>query len=237
MRIISLAPGNTEILFTLGAGDDIIARTGLCDYPSDVQKIPVINPKMDEIRKLGADLILTSSIHEELAASMEDEGLPVAHISPKTLGGVFDAINEIGDLIGKTDEATDLVNGITWQLEKLRQRPMSKKPRLYAEYAPNLALGNWMPEIADIAAAEYPIKQGRQSREMSLEDLQEYDPEIIVCNDVGSIKKRKGWGKISAVKSNNVHMIEDALLNRPGPRLVRGCAILAQICSSFESSS
>ena len=238
MRIVSLAPSNTEILFALGAEKEIIARTAFCDYPEAAKGIKktVDSSDIEEIRKLDADLILTSTMQDKLANELEESGLPVAHLSPHSLKGIFNAINEIGDLTGKTDEAIKLVGWMSSELEKIKSTPVEKK-RLYIECwdDPPMVSGDWVPEIAEIAGAHYPLKAGRPSREMSAEEIQEYDPEIIILSICGKkvdkdiVQKRAGWENLSAVKNKKVHVMDDSLLNRPGPRVVQACAILNQL--------
>ena len=114
MRIVSLAPSNTEILFAIGAGDQIIARTAYCDYPPVAKAIPKIgdwvNPDIDVIKKLEPDLILTSTIvQEKLAERMKKLKLPVYHLDPKKLSDVIASIERIGELVDKTMEARTLL--------------------------------------------------------------------------------------------------------------------------------
>ncbi len=76
-RIISLAPGNTEILYALGLADRIVAVTDYCDYPPEAKEKPSIGgfstPNLEEIVNHSPDLILVTSIHEgEIIPSLED---------------------------------------------------------------------------------------------------------------------------------------------------------------------
>jgi len=232
MRIISLAPSNTEILFALGAGNDVIARTPDCDFPEATSKIPELSDYTDisYIKRLNPDLILTATnSQEQLAQTLEEKGLPVAHLAPKSLQGVFDSISVVGDLIEKPDQSSKLVEDLNLEFEKLRLYQW-KKPRLYVEETSNppTVAGNWVPDIAEIAGADYGLCK-RNSREITAKEVADFNPEIIVLYS-GKKLKRKGWEKIDAVKNNRVYEIP--LIKNPSPRLVKGCQELREIISS-----
>lgn len=95
---------------------------------------------------------------------------------------------------------------------------------------PPMVSGNWIPDLIREIGGKYFIDGGR-SREFPLENLQEFNPEHIVMNVCGAgenlqgleiMKNREDWEDIKAVEGENVYVIDDSLLNRPGPRLVEG---------------
>jgi iron complex transport system substrate-binding protein len=251
MKIISLAPSNTEIVFAIGAGDQVIARTAYCDYPKEALKIPKVgdwvNPDLDEIKRLNPDLILTSTVvQEKLAEKLITEGLPVTHFDPRTLNGVFDSIHQIGELVMKREGAEQLIRNMEDEFHALMNTIEKKKPRLYIEewHDPPFASGNWVPKLATIAGAEYGlVEEGELSKEVSFEEIKAFDPDIIVLSICGVksspelVYRRKEWSDIKAVKSGNVHAFDDSLLNRPGPRLVEGAKQLKKIIFSSLRTS
>ena len=251
MRIVSLAPGNTEILFAIGAGGQTIARTAYCDYPKEALRIPKIgdwlNPNIEEIERLKPDLILTSTIvQEKLAGRLLEKGLPVVHFDPRTLDGVFESIAQTGELTGRQKEADGLILRMEDDLAALARSIEGKTPRMYIEewHEPPFASGNWVPKIAQIAGAEYEMaEEGELSREFAFGELERFDPEIILLSICGvrlspqAIYGRPGWESLSAVKAKNVFSIDDSLLNRPGPRLVEGARELRKIISFWRTSA
>lgn len=64
-RIISLAPNITEILFSLGLGDNIVGVTGFCDYPEEAREKPEIggmsNPFLEAVVSLHPDIVLMTT--------------------------------------------------------------------------------------------------------------------------------------------------------------------------------
>ncbi len=247
MKILSLAPSNTEILFALGAGDQIIARTAYCDYPEEAKKIPKvgdwINPNLDEIKRLEPDIILTSTIvQEKLFQKMKKKKMPAVHLAPRNLAEVLKTIETLGKLVSKEKEAEKIVNHMlsTFALIRDQSFDLVKKPKLYVEewHKPPMISGNWVPDLAQIAGADYElIKAGEYSRKISLSQIKKYNPEIIVLSicglgervNIDLIKKRKGWENLFAVKNGQIYVIDDSLLNRPAPRLVSGCRKLHEL--------
>ncbi|MBN1170178.1 ABC transporter substrate-binding protein [Candidatus Micrarchaeota archaeon] len=235
MRIISLAPSNTEILFALGAGHEVIARTPDCTFPDETLKIPELSDYSDinYIRRFNADLILTATnSQEELAQQLEEKGLPVAHLAPKSLRGIFDSISVVGDLTERPEQASQLIEDLNLEFEKLRLYQW-KKPRVYIEEKsdPPTVAGNWIPDIAEIAGANYGLcKGGKNSREISAKEVAVFDPQIIIVYSNKKEMLKRKW-KVDALKNKQVYEIP--LLSSPGPRLVMGCSELRKIISSF----
>ncbi|MBI5046726.1 cobalamin-binding protein [Candidatus Micrarchaeota archaeon] len=248
MKILSLAPSNTEILFALGAGDQIIGRTAYCDYPQEALQIPKIgdwtNPPISKIKELQPDLILTSTIvQEKLAQKLKKAKLPVAHIAPKNLVAVIGSIEKIGALVGKTEEAKKIAEHMLLRFAEIREKGETLKthPKVYVEewHKPPFVSGNWVPELAEIAGTEYysGIAAGEYSKEVTLEQIKKFDPEIIIISICGLgaktskklIEQRDGWNQLSAVKNDRIFVFDDSFLNRPGPRLVKGCSMIQEL--------
>jgi iron complex transport system substrate-binding protein len=91
--------------------------------------------------------------------------------------------------------------------------------------------GNWVPEIVKAGGGEpFPFAARAPSREVSLEEVATFDPELIILSICGAGKYaeksllmgRAGWSELQAVKANHLFVIDDSLLNRPGPRLIEG---------------
>ncbi len=118
-RIISLAPSNTEILFAVGAGDQVVGRDMFSDYPDtakSVQDIGGSNGKYntEAIVALKPDLVLAGEINPpELVASMQQLGLPVFPLNnPATLEDMYSNVTLVGGLTGHTKQANKLVDSL-----------------------------------------------------------------------------------------------------------------------------
>jgi iron complex transport system substrate-binding protein len=240
MRIVSLAPSNTEILFELGAVDKVVGTTALCDIPEEAVEKPSLggwtNPRVDRLEELEPDLVIASDdLQDNAVERVRKAGYEVLQVKPHSLEEVFGSIKEIGEKIGHQDEAEELVQRMKSELEEIE---LENSPRIYCEewMNPPMISGNWIPELFERIGGNYFIEEGR-SRKFDLEELKDFDPEYIFLNVCGAgqnlspeeITKRSEWQELTAVENGNVYVVDDALLNRPGPRLVEGAKRIAEI--------
>ena len=234
MDIVSLAPSNTEILYEIGAEEDIVATTSLCNFPEEASEKPSIggwtNPKIERIDEFDPDLILASDdLQDEAVEKIQEKGFPVHQVKPHSLEEVFESIIEIGEAVERKEEAEKLVEEMKNDIEKIE---FDDSPRIYCEewMDPPMASGNWIPGLIEEAGGKYFLEDGERSREFDLENLKEFDPEYIFMNICGAgealntdeLEKRSDWQEITAVKNEEVYVVDDSLLNRPGPRIVEG---------------
>ena len=234
MNIVSLAPSNTEILYAIGAEDHLVATTSLCNYPEEAVEKPSIggwtNPKIERIHEFDPDIVLASDdLQDEAVDKIQGEGYPVFQVKPHSLEEVYESIIEIGEQVDKKEEGEELVEQMKDKLDRIN---LKDSQRIYCEewMDPPMVSGNWIPDLIREIGGKYFIDGGR-SREFPLGNLQEFNPEHIVMNVCGAgenlqgleiMKNREDWEDIKAVEGENVYVIDDSLLNRPGPRLVEG---------------
>ena len=250
-KIISLAPSNTEILYALNAQDKLAAVTRYCDFPEEAKKKPRIGGWLDIndelVKSYNPDLILTSTfVQNKITSRYKKSKMNIVALMPTTLKGVFDSIIKIGKLVEKENEAIDLVDSMKNKFNDIRKKIFLLKekfflhPRVYIEewHKPPTVSGNWVPDLVKIAGGRYDlIKSGTHSKEVTTEQIQKYDPEIIIISICGMadkapkewVTKRNGWGNLSAVMNKKVFVFDDSLLNRPGPRLTIGAEKLAEV--------
>src|SRR5512136_895066 len=114
-RIVSLAPSNTEILFALGAGSQVIGRDALSDYPAEAQTVTNIGSLLDKLNTeaivaLKPDLILAAEINSpEQVKALEDLKLAVYWLAnPKTFDDLYANLETVGKLTGRSAEAAKL---------------------------------------------------------------------------------------------------------------------------------
>jgi iron complex transport system substrate-binding protein len=283
MRIVSLVPNGTEILFALGAGDLVVGVSHECDYPEEARRRPVLtgsalSPGMsaaevdaavsaqvgsgqslytlDEARiaELAPDVIVTQQLCPVCAVSTgQVDGavrpLPrcpeVVSLDPRTLGDVFADIRRVGEITGRTAEASALVTELERRLEAVRaavaERP---RPRVLAlEWLdPPFAGGHWVPEMIGLAGGIDAIAQpGDHSERLTWDRIAAVDPDVIVAmpcgfdeagarEQIAAIADRPEWRSLRAVREGRVHAVDaNGCFSRPGPRLVDGIERLAAI--------
>ncbi|MEM2210441.1 MAG: cobalamin-binding protein [Nitrososphaerales archaeon] len=253
-KIISIAPSNTEILFSLGLDDKIIGVTQYCDYPPKVKrmvdegKIAIVggfaNPSIEKIIALMPDVVFaTHTVQLKVIESLEEKGIRVVFLDPKNIQDILNNILIIGKVTGKEIEAKKLVDEMKQRIDYVisKTQNVSYKPRVYYEvwHDPLMSIGpdTYVSQLIEMAGGKnifsdsnlpYPI--------VNSESIISRDPEIIIIK-IGymggiakdEIVKRSGWNVISAVKNGKIYEINEDLVIRPGPRIVEGLEILAKI--------
>jgi len=240
MRIVSLSPSITELLFALGLDEELVGVTRYCDYPLAANAKPKMGGWIDvdlvKVRSANPDVVFTSTIvQERLAKELSEQGLNVLHTDPRTLQSVFDSFVAIGKIVGKPNEAEELVAYMKSELEKLTRQNV----KIYVEEWPMTVSCNWVPDLVEFAGISMG-KSGEISHSITTEEIRKFDPDIIVVSWCGvstrvpkeKITEREGWNELKAVKNNKVFVIDDSLLNRPGPRLIEGAKLLADLIKS-----
>lgn len=242
MRLLSLAPSMTEIIYALSKGSDLISATTFCDYPDPARFLPKVGGwttghDYKAIERLHPDLIFTCMYIppgiEELCKRLRIQWI---HVDPHTLDGVLESIVTVGEALGVKNGACAIVQTMQEKFAKLRAHQPKAKPRIYCEewHTPPMVAGNWVPEIIDIAGGISLAPSGKPSYAVSAEDIQRFDPDFIIAHWCGfgphsrmhSLAARQGWENLRAIQQHAFVAMDDALLNRPGPRLIEGASAL-----------
>lgn len=259
MRIVSLAPSVTEILFAIGAGNEIVANTAYCDYPEDAKKIAKVGSWTyiddEKIKKLKPDLVITSTVVQRQAHKRYKDFKHI-HLDPRSLDDICSDILLLGKITNHRKEASNLIKKMKHTkyliLNHLKSdRPLvdtySRKPKVYVEewFDPPMAAGNWVPDIVNLSGGRYlyfpGIKKGDISRTVTDKEIKQFDPEVIFVSycgyknksDPNKVLNRPGWHDINAVKNKRVYVLNDDLLNRPGPRVLQAVEEIRYILQSF----
>jgi len=249
-RIVSLAPSNTEILFAIGAGAQVIGRDEFSDYPPESASVETIGGSFGEynveaIVALEPDLVLAAEINPpELVQQLEDLGLTVYYLgNPTTLEEMYTNLETVGDLTGHN--VTELVDSLKARVAAVDEKimPLSSRIAVFYEidatdptkpwtYGPG-TFGDLLIaraggyNVGGIASDPYP--------QLSLEQVFAANPSVIVLGDsmwgvtAEAVKARPGWETILAVQSDSIFPFDDNLVSRPGPRLVDGLEQLAKL--------
>ncbi len=250
-RIISLAPSNTEILFALGAGGQMIARDSFSDFPAEAKALqdiggPSFGSNMELITKLQPDLILAAEINSaEQVAEFEKLGLTVFYLSnPPDVANLSANLQIVGKLTGREKEAANLAKSIETRVAELNKKIASTttRPKVFYEVdgtdpakpwttGPGSFMDKMIQQAGGVnAGAGLPI----QWAQISQEELIIQNPDLILLGDAkfgtsaDLVKQRAGWNAIKAVQTGAVLPFDDDLVSRPGPRLIDGLEALAK---------
>lgn len=207
------------------------------------------------LQRLAPDLILTQELCDVCAVSYETVKRAVRRLQgratilslePTTLQGILDTIRQVGGATGTSARAASLVRELEDQADTIaeRARTASGCPRVFAmEWVdPPFTAGHWVPELVRLAGGRDELaREGYPSTQVSWRRVTDYDPEIIVLMPCGFTLGRtleefahvtlpEEWSGLSAVRSGRIYAVNgSAYFNRPGPRIILGLQILAEI--------
>ena len=253
-RIVALTASDCEILYTIGAGDLLVARGTYCDFPEAVLELPELgsgyDTNVEDIIAMEPDVLLMSTMAqtEEQVKALEDAGIAVVVSDAQDIAGTYEAIRLIGALVGLEDHAENIIasmeevfDGLKAQVEAM-EIPEDEKPTIYFEVSP-LYYGLWaagngsfMNEIADMLGMKNIFADGAAWESISEEQVIAADPDYIVTITMyygdeydsaqAEIMSRPGWENITAVKNGAILLMPDNELSRPAPRLTIGASAL-----------
>jgi iron complex transport system substrate-binding protein len=249
MRIVSLAPSNTEIACALDACDRLVGVTDFDDYPPEVADITdvVIGAQVDVEKVVATDPDLVLAGGNELTPSavidqLEELDVAVLALYPESLDEVYADIELVGRALGRGDDAQALIDDMRTTADDVSDAVAgADRPRTFYEVSVfegtiyTAGDGSFLADLIAAAGGE-PIT-GDAVGTIALEDLVDADPELILLGDASydpsvtpdAVAARPGWSQMSAVQNNRVVSFDDDLIvTRPGPRIVDGLAALAR---------
>lgn len=139
MRIVSLCPSLTELVFDLGGGDALVGRTKFCVHPADrVTAVEAVggtkNPKLDRIVALRPDLVLLNAEEnrEEDARALERAGVRLHVSMPRTVPETAAMVRDIATAIGATAAGEDIARDIEARAARVHNAARGAAPVRYA---------------------------------------------------------------------------------------------------------
>lgn len=246
-KIISLAPGNTEILFTLDLDEELVGVDNFSNYPEEVESIEKIgdafNLNMEKIIELEPDLILTLKGMEEAVKEFENFGIAVYTLDANNIENVLEDIEEIGQLTDRVERAEELTSEMQEKIDEIKTLVADvsdeDKPKVFYmvwnEPIMSAGKGTFMNDLIELAnGINIVATDGLEGwSEYSLEKLIEHDPDVIIAPKSlaptpETITADERFSSIKAVLENRVVIIDDDPVSRIGPRIVEGFLQIAQ---------
>jgi len=245
VRIVSLAPANTEIAYAIGAGDKMVAGTSYDDYPEEARSLPktgdFANPNVEKIASFNPDLVLAAGgIQDKLRSKLEQLGMKVYVVDPKTYDGVMTDITNLGQLTGSTEQAEKVADTMQMVKDEVQAQVASaSRPvtflEIYSKPLMTAGSGTFIDDMITLAGGtNLGATAGSGFPTFSTEVLFKNDPDVYIADSgsmgkPGDISKRAGFAELTAVKDGHVYVIEDSILARPGPRLAEGLQELVKM--------
>ncbi len=253
--IISLSTVATEILFAVGAGDQVVAVDDQSNYPPEAPTTDLsgFTPNIEAILSYEPDLVFISYDPGDLVASLDAAGVTVlTYGSALTMEDTYRQIEDIGiatghveqasslneqiadDLAGIVADAPDLTEGTTYYHEVDNTFYTATSTTFIGQVYGLFGLEN-IADAADEDGAAFGFPQ------LSSEYIVSADPDLIFLGNtlygetVESVSARPGWDTMSAVQEGHVFELDSDVVSRWGPRVVQFARSVAEALESYVS--
>jgi ABC-type Fe3+-hydroxamate transport system substrate-binding protein len=244
LRIISIVPSQTELLFDLGLDEEIIGITKFCVHPGDkVKSKPKIGGTkalhIEKIRKLNPDLIIgNKEENEKDQIEILEKEFPVWMSDIYTLEDALQMIIQVGDIVGKTKQAENISEKIRSSFNLIPQSPnpstriayfIWKNPYMVA------AKDTFIDQIMHIAGWQNAFAASRYP-EISREELKKINPDVIFLSSEPYPFKEKHLEEFQKICPDKpVIIVDGELFSWYGSRLLYTPAYLQQIKNKLIS--
>lgn len=232
MRIISLVPSQTELLFDLGLEEEVVGITKFCIHPEHWKKEKAIvggtkQVHFDIIEELQPDLIIGNKEENEEDFIRElGSKYPVWMSNIESFSDALDMIEAIGELTGKVKEAEGLVVDILSEFGQLEEPEQSKDAVYLIWKNPYMAAGQqtFINELMAPAGFNNLVKQSRYP-EMDLAGIKALNPEVILLSSEPFPFKDKHLEELKKeIPGVEVRLVDGEMFSWYGSRLLKAPA-------------
>jgi iron complex transport system substrate-binding protein len=238
-RIVSLAPTATEILFAIGAGDQVIAVDEFSNFPEEAPTTDLsgYEPNVEAVAALDPDLVVVSDDLNDIVSSLTAIEIPVIHHpAAATLEDSYAQIEQLGLATGNIDDAASLVVSMQSEIDRLvTSMPELEEPLTYYHELDgslfSVTSETFIGEIYSLVGLENIADEAEGAEtlypQLSAEYIVDADPDLIFLADTKccgespeTVAARPGWEELTAVSRGSVVALDDDIASRWGPRLV-----------------
>jgi len=248
VRIVSLAPSLTEILYYLGLGDRVVGVTNFSYYPKEALKKPKVGSyvklNIEKIISLGPDFVIGTKDGNNpgIVDLLEQARIPTYIVNPRNVIDIIDTLPIIGRLCGIEEKASLLAKDLKTRLDRIKKAVESReKPLVFLQINLHpIMTVNKNTFHHDIISIAGGINMSADSSfnypRINIEEVIRRKPEIMIISsmDRGGMfeaawQEWLKWTPVPAVKNGRVHLIDSDLIDRPSPRIIDGIEEMAKI--------
>ncbi|MBM3321074.1 MAG: ABC transporter substrate-binding protein [Candidatus Eisenbacteria bacterium] len=243
LRILSLSPNITEILFRLGLGDEVVGVTDFCRFPPEAATKPkvgaLLNPNIERMFLLEPSLVIALPAHGDLPEKLAARGIRALVLRNDTVADVLASIDSIGAAARREREAGALVDSIRARVAAARSDPPARrwKAMIVVSRTPGTVRdvfvagpGTFLDELLRTAGGANVFSESiARYPEPSAEEILYRNPEAIIeIQPLGrnaateTALARADWAALpglAAAERGNVFVLVGDHLVVPGPRL------------------
>jgi iron complex transport system substrate-binding protein len=246
-RIVSLAPTATEMLFAIGAGEQVVAVDDFSNYPEGVPTTDLsgFEPNIEAIASYDPELVVVSDDINDVVAALTAIDIPVVHNpAATTLDDTYAQIELLGQATGHPDESSALVASMREEIDQLVSA-VPEAPEAFTYYHEldgsyfTVTSATFIGQLYDLAGLDNIADEAEGADtgypQLSAEYIVEADPDLIFLADtrccgesLETVGSRPGWDVLTAVANGNVVELDDDIASRWGPRVVDHLAIIVE---------
>jgi len=243
-KLVCLAPSIVDDVYSLGAGNDVIAVSEYTTYPADAAKKPTIgaplNPSLEKIIALHPDLVLGTGDMNHLPSidQLERYGIPVFVVNPHGIAGIYKSIASLGHALNRDSDAAHLLRDLQSREQSVRARVLDKPAvRLFMPvwYDPIVTVGwhAFITELIEVAGGNSITSDIAQEwPQVSLEAIVARHPDALLLIkgskvSLAELSGRPGWQGLSAVREGRVFFV-DQRIELPSPAAIYAMEELAK---------
>jgi len=249
-RIIALAPHIVEMLFDIGAGEQIIATTEHADYPAAAKAIPRIGSslriQLERVIELQPDLIIAwkSGNPSDDLARIKQLGFNVVYSQPNNFADVAKELRLFGELSGHTEQSKQVADKFLADLADIKNQYQQKTPLLgfyevWSRPLTTIAKGSWPQQFLDICSISNPFYQSdARYPQVNIEQILQTNVDIIIQPLSENQADKEGypwekWPVIPAVKHQQIIELDADVVHRMTTRSLNA---LTDLCEQAEKS-
>lgn len=252
--VVSLSPTATEMLFAVGAGDQVVAVDDQSDFPEGVPVTDLsgYTPNVEAVLGYGPDLVVTSSDDADVIAGLEAAAVPVLVLPSATdLDEAYSQIERVGAATGHVGEAAEVVGQMQTDIEaavaSAEQVGTGGGEALtyFHELDPTLFTATsdtFIGEVYGLFGLENvadAVGDGDPYPQLSAEYVVEADPDLVFLADgeccqvtPEAVAQRAGWADLAAVQAGQVTAVDEDVASRWGPRVVEFARTVGEIVAT-----
>jgi iron complex transport system substrate-binding protein len=255
-----MSPHFTEILYDIGAQDQLIGVTNFCKFPPEAQKKAKVggffNPNFEAIVSLKPDLVLLVPFYGQTIESFKKLGIPILVQDNSSLRDILDTYDLLGKRLGREKQAGQAKARLEARLDKVRKKARSRKPisilfvvgHNVGEIERVYAAGDhcFVGEIIKLSGGDNILKGTSAAFPLvSKENLIKQDPDVIIDSMPSDeatgdtiAKAREAWAKLpslKAVRENHLYFLKQDEFLIPGPTMVGLAEYLSNVFDESQN--
>jgi iron complex transport system substrate-binding protein len=251
LRILSLTPNITEVLFAMGLGDKVVGRSTYCNYPPEAAALPAVGDTMqvglEKIIRLEPTVAFMVTRRDDVPKRLEGLGIRTVKLQSDRMDQALESIRTIGRETGRPEAAQALIDRIESDLAAVRRR-VAGLPRPKVLFAFPMTVGSsrimvagrgtFVDELLTAAGAENAYPEKADWPTVGPQQVIAMAPDAVIINATGEDAPpdrveaiRQAWQSLTsvpAVARGRVHILTETFLTIPGPRVGLAARLLAE---------